>query len=365
MPSKPKVRLKDIAKRAEISVAAVSMALADHGDISVETKQRVRQISRELGYRRRRPSPKGRPVGDRKAPGRFGFLLVGGRVEDEVCASMLRELTVLASNTGTRVEVSGIEDISDPDAMVETALNYARGLDGLLLMGLVRYDFLREIAEADIPYVVIGHTMLEPEQVPPGRAQIVTTDAITMGELAASRLFKAGHKRIGFVCELLIQGLMHSRWLTGYAAAHLHHDKTIDPALVHQSGQTNCDGSAAAAYFAKMNDRPTGYVVPDARIAAMFSQAMRNEGHPIDPSAIIIGGQEFVVQRYGLQEFPVIIDNLAQLADVGMRQLNELYHDAMLSCAEIHVPFSWRNLPGGAPDSDPVRAPSSAGEAAD
>ncbi len=353
MPPKPKVRLKDIAERAEISVAAVSMALADHADISVETKQRVRQISRELGYRRRRSTTKTKTNSDPRSAGRFGFLLVGGRVEDEVCASMLRELTLLASSTGTRVEVSGIEDIADPENVAETALAYARGLDGLLLMGHVKMSLLQEIAAADIPYVVIGHTMLGPEETPPGRAQIVTTNAVTMGELATSRLFEAGHERIGFVCEVLLQGLMHARWLTGYAAAHLHNNAAIEPSFIFESGQTNCDGSAAAAYFAGLSQKPTAYVVPDARIAAMFSQAMRNEGLPITPDSLVLGGQEFVVQRYGLGDYPVVLDNLAQLADVGLRQLGELYNDALLTCAEVHVPFGWRNLPGGTPDSTP------------
>ncbi|MBR1622957.1 MAG: LacI family DNA-binding transcriptional regulator, partial [Pseudobutyrivibrio sp.] len=44
------VSLKDIASRCGVSVATVSKSLNDHSDIGQETKQRVRQVAKELGY---------------------------------------------------------------------------------------------------------------------------------------------------------------------------------------------------------------------------------------------------------------------------------------------------------------------------
>ena len=45
-----KVRLKDIAARTGLSIAAVSRALSDKSDISPETKDMVRRIAGEMGY---------------------------------------------------------------------------------------------------------------------------------------------------------------------------------------------------------------------------------------------------------------------------------------------------------------------------
>ena len=45
-----KVRLKDIAQRAGLSVTAVSRALADKGDISQKTKDKVRKLADSMGY---------------------------------------------------------------------------------------------------------------------------------------------------------------------------------------------------------------------------------------------------------------------------------------------------------------------------
>lgn len=50
MTPKKQVTLKDIAARLNISKVTVSKALRDHPDISLETKQRVRDLALKLGY---------------------------------------------------------------------------------------------------------------------------------------------------------------------------------------------------------------------------------------------------------------------------------------------------------------------------
>ena len=51
-----KPKLKDVAERAGVSITAASMALADTGRISDETRTRVFKAAEELGYKRRRKS---------------------------------------------------------------------------------------------------------------------------------------------------------------------------------------------------------------------------------------------------------------------------------------------------------------------
>lgn len=44
------VSMKDIAIACGVSVATVSKALNDHGDIGKETKEKIRRIAKEMGY---------------------------------------------------------------------------------------------------------------------------------------------------------------------------------------------------------------------------------------------------------------------------------------------------------------------------
>ena len=45
-----RVRLKDVAKEAGLSVSAVSMALKDASTIAAKTVERVKRVARDMGY---------------------------------------------------------------------------------------------------------------------------------------------------------------------------------------------------------------------------------------------------------------------------------------------------------------------------
>ncbi|MCW9708243.1 LacI family DNA-binding transcriptional regulator [Fodinibius salsisoli] len=45
------VRLEDIAKRLDLTKVSISKALRDHSDISEETKEKVKKMAKEMGYR--------------------------------------------------------------------------------------------------------------------------------------------------------------------------------------------------------------------------------------------------------------------------------------------------------------------------
>jgi transcriptional regulator with XRE-family HTH domain len=42
--------IKDVAEHAGVSIATVSRALNDKGDVSGETRERVREVARSIGY---------------------------------------------------------------------------------------------------------------------------------------------------------------------------------------------------------------------------------------------------------------------------------------------------------------------------
>ena len=48
MSARPTIR--DVAREAGVSIATVSRALNDKGDVSVQTRERVQAAARELGY---------------------------------------------------------------------------------------------------------------------------------------------------------------------------------------------------------------------------------------------------------------------------------------------------------------------------
>jgi LacI family transcriptional regulator len=344
-----RITLKDVAERAKVSVAAASMALADHPEISPRTKDRVLEVSRRLGYATRREVRAAAGLGARDGlpvkQQRFGFLLIGGRLEDEAFAGMLHALLVGAANLDVRVEVSAVEDAGDIKAVAERTMAYAKDLSGLILMGEAHPTLLDELHRASIPHTVIGYVPGEYGEPLSTPVQIVTTDEEAMGRRATSALLEAGHRRIGFICERLIPGLMYERWLGGYALAHLSKGLSLDATLVQNAREIHVGGRPAAEAFSKMSEPPTAFVVPDARTAASFLQAMRDRGVEVKPSDIVVGGQDFVVKRYGLEGYPQVLEDLPKMASIALEHLRGLCRHPAVHAAEILVPFATRNLP--------------------
>ncbi|MCC7191619.1 MAG: LacI family DNA-binding transcriptional regulator [Phycisphaeraceae bacterium] len=339
MASDPKksVGLKGIAAIAGVSLATVSMALSNHPQVNETTKKRIREIARQVGYRR---AKRAKRMGETPPVRRFGFVLLGAYFEDEVYLSMLQSLTSAVSVSGDRMELHAIEDIRDEAAVNSNVLDFARQLDGLVLSGYVNKNLIGKLETAAIPNVILGHPMFPGHELTSRCSQIVATDEMAMGELAVRVLMEMGHQRIAFISELDAPGLWQDRWRRGYQIGLFDAGLPVDPALMVIS-----HGDRAAEILLKVETPPTAFIVPDVRIAAAFLTARRILGKPVADDAIIIGGQQAILPRYGLEQMPTIGFDHDRLATVVFAQLRELCARAVVGSTEILVPFEAKHLP--------------------
>jgi DNA-binding LacI/PurR family transcriptional regulator len=344
IPIAKPVGLKGIAEQAGVSVATVSMALANHPNVNENTKRRIRDLSRQLGYRRLRKAPEPRSSSVRVGP-RMSFVLLGGRLEDEVHLGVLHSLTTAATTLGGRMEVQAIEDISDQTALVDRVLESARSLDGLILSGYVERNLMIELENARVPHVVFGHPMFETTTHEGVYGQVIASDEVAMGELAVHSFVKAGHRRISFICELAPKGLWAARWLRGYRLGLSESQIEADPRLIQIAGQNYVGGDRAADALFAMTDPATAFVIPDVRVASAFFAAARARGKAISPQSVIIGGQQALLNRYNVEHLPWIAYDHDQLAAVALRQLCQIAQQPMPCVTELLVPFKTRNLP--------------------
>jgi LacI family transcriptional regulator len=341
------VGLREIAEAAGVSISTVSMSLADHPDIRAETKQRIREISREMGYRKaRRTSRHGTPNGGNgNTTYRFGFLLMGSRIEDTAKLSLLRALTLAATKLSSRMEVQAIEDVSDPRRLTDEIIRFASNLDGVVVSDMVDMTVLQGLESADVPHIILGHLMAELYEVSGQRGQIVTADDEGMGRLATTTLLAAGHRRIAFACERIPKGLWAANWLRGYRGALVETELPVAPELLYVAGKPFADTAPGAEVLLSLKHPPTAYIVPDARFAASLLESLKARGVTPDPQSVVVSGHEPEVERYGLSNYPWIGYDLNQVAAVAVRQLQQLCVGPMPCLCQLTVPLSSRNLP--------------------
>lgn len=344
--SRKTVSLKHIAQKAAVSLATVSMALSNHPHVSESTKARVRAAADEIGYIRKTRKPNRRSASAAGKPGRIGFLLLGSPVDEDIHLGFLHSLCTRASEAGARVDIQALEDVSDPARTAKLVQEFCRGINGLIISGMVSRHSLEVLGRIGIPYVVMGSTMDNFMTHGSGHGQTISYHVESMGELAVQWLLEKGHSRIGFVAERLPPGLWNDRWLRGYQLAHIKHKLDIVPSLIQITGQVRGTVQPAIDGFLKLGKPVTGFVVPDARIASLFLQGMEASGRKLDPSSIVISGYPSVVGRYQLGHLPWIgsvIDNLTSLA---VRQIQQLCVQPLPCPTELILPFQTKNMGG-------------------
>ncbi|WP_210592130.1 LacI family DNA-binding transcriptional regulator [Streptomyces sp. GESEQ-35] len=195
--------MKDIARHAGVSQSAVSFALNGRPGVSEDTRDRVRQVAEELGWR---PSTAARALSGEGAA-TVGFVLARPAETLGVDSFFLQLVSgiqeVLAErHLGLLFQV--VEDIDDECAVYRRWWAEHR-VDGVLVVDPrtddPRPDLLDELG---LPAVVIGGA---PDERHPGLSTVWADDAGAMAAVV-DELYALGHRRIVHIAGL--PGLAHT-----------------------------------------------------------------------------------------------------------------------------------------------------------
>ncbi len=185
------VSMKDISVACGVSVATVSKALNDHKDIGEETKQRIRQTAKEMGYF---PNSSARALKTNKSYN-IGVLFV-----DEVPQSGLTHdyFANILDSFKIAVEAKGYDiTFINCNHMRKGRLSYLehskfRGVDGVLIACVNFQDpEVVELAKSDIPVVTIDYPFKN-------RLAVMSDNAKGIQDLL-KYIYSMGHRRIAYI----------------------------------------------------------------------------------------------------------------------------------------------------------------------
>jgi LacI family transcriptional regulator len=174
----------DVARLAGVSQPTVSRALRDNPKVSEETKQRVRNAAKALGYV---PSETGRALSSGRTR-RIGLLLTDleNQFYPHVIAPMHRELEALDYQLVLQTETS------DTGRVAERLL--ANGLDGVLFATTTLDSVLpMRLRDRGVPFVYFNRTSVAVEA-----DQAVVDPTGGLRELA-NRVVELGHRRVAAI----------------------------------------------------------------------------------------------------------------------------------------------------------------------
>lgn len=184
------VSMKDIAAACSVSVATVSKALNDHSDIGEETKARIRQTAKDMGYH---PNSSARTLKTNKSYN-LGVLYkekTGSGLAHEYFSQILEGFRREAEHQGYDITfLSNSKSGKERMSFLEHSLY--RGMDGVII-AVADYDDpeVIELLNSDFAVVCIDYVFN-------GRISVMSDNEEGMSTLL-QYIYDKGHRRIAYI----------------------------------------------------------------------------------------------------------------------------------------------------------------------
>ena len=182
--------MKDISELCGVSIATVSKALNDQSDIGEETKARIRQVAKELGYF---PNSSARALKTKRTYN-IGVLFVDeaqSGLTHDYFANVLNSFKKVAEEKGYDITFISTGNGAEKRMSYLERCRY-RGFDGVVI-ACVDFDNpeVEELVKSDIPLITIDHSFY-------GRAAVISDNVTGMRELL-TYIMEQGHKKIAYI----------------------------------------------------------------------------------------------------------------------------------------------------------------------
>lgn len=264
--------MEDVAARAGVSRALVSIVVRGRPGASPANRERVRRAAAELGFR---PDRRASLLGSK----RTNLLGVSFGVGHEFHADLVSALYAAAADRGLDLVLSGVTEQRSEQQAVEELLDFR--CDAVLLLGPTLSAATLTAYATSAPVVVLARA------VGATGVDVIRTDDERGALLATEHLLGLGHRRVVHLEGGRAPGAAERR--RGYRRA-LADAGLSGAATLWPGGLTEADGEAAARrYLAEGSDRPTAVVAFNDRCAVGFLQSVRDAGVAVPADLSVVG----------------------------------------------------------------------------
>lgn len=270
------ITLKMVAEKAKVSVNTASRAINNKPDISKETKKRILQIAKELGYIRNAAAVALRT----KKTGTIGVVIADNR--NPFYAEVLNGIEEAAREKNYHIILANTQrDYRKEEEAINLLL--AKRVDGLLITPVQdRDDDIKNLIDTNIPFVIVGRDFKNIE------VDAVYNDEVKGGFLATEYLIKKGHKRVALINGFLHKSPAKGR-LEGYKKVLKKYGIPFDDALVTIGDIDVKDGYERTKQLLEKNLDFTAIFAYNDMMAFGAMQAVKEKGLRIPEDIGLVG----------------------------------------------------------------------------
>ncbi|MBN8877723.1 MAG: LacI family DNA-binding transcriptional regulator [Sphingobacteriales bacterium] len=278
MKSKKEITIYDIAEKLAISSATVSRALQDNPVINKQTRKRVQETARKLGYRANTFASNLR----KQKTNTIGVIV--HELRSNFITSVLAGIEKVTSLTGYDLIIAHSNETVKKESA--NALNfYHKRVDGLiasLAFDTKDLSHFLPFHEKNIPVVFFDRVQNSPKNT------TVVIDNYKCGYQATKHLINQGCNKITLVTANLNRNVYADRH-RGYKDALFDHGIKYSEEYVLIKDLSEQGGIEAAHQVMKMDPLPDGAFITNDFSAVVFMRTLKNYGVKVPQDVAVVG----------------------------------------------------------------------------
>ncbi|WP_405592498.1 LacI family DNA-binding transcriptional regulator [Streptomyces sp. NBC_01190] len=302
--------LAEIARQAGVSAPTVSKVLNGRAHVAPATRNKVEELLRHYGYRRKRGVARPRPS---------GLLEL---VFHELISLWATEIIRGAENVARQEGLTLV--LSESAGREEMGLSWVDGVltrdpaGVILIMSNLTADQSSLLVSRDVPFVV-----MDPAGSPADDVPSIGTTNWQGGYTATRHLLDLGHRRIGVIGGPV--GVLCSRArIDGYRAALETAGVTPDSQLIRHGTFQHDAGYRIGRRLLTMADRPTALFTGNDIQAMGVYQAARELRLRIPEDISVIGFDDLPISAWMGPPLSTVRQPLVDMAEAAVRLVLEL-----------------------------------------
>lgn len=309
--------IKDVAKKAGVSISVVSKTFNNYSDVSEETRQRILEIAKDLDYS---PNIVAKNLSSKKQL-TFGLISSGvlnNNEKDNNAFDIFKGVYKAVSESPYELSIYLIDSLSQKQ---QSYLQYCRerNIGGAILQGIRTDDpYYKELIDTNVPCVVLD-IMTETEN---GLIGSVSIDNARAGRDIAGFLLKNGHRDIVVVAGTR-ETYVNSERLKGVQQAYREAGLELEENHIVYADFSEQLAFAAAKKRLKFH-KPTAFLCFSDLMAFGVMKAIAEAGFSVPEDISVTGFDDLVFSSYTQPALTTIQQDFVEIGRKSAKLLQEL-----------------------------------------
>jgi len=309
-----KTTIKDIAKAADVSATAVSMAMNNKPGVSQKTRRKIQKIAEKLQYS---PNFIARSLISNRSY-TIGFIL--NSITDPFFPELAKGIEEYANKQGYNLLLCNTKrDLQTEKKSID--MLRSKGVDGIILATVLKDDpNIVPLIEDEFPFVLINRHSMNPDLK--NKTSYVVLDNFRGGYMGMEHLYRLGHDRIAVITGNVNTSTAILR-TEGSIKALSDYGAKMDRELIVEGRFQRQIAYEAAIKLIAMEAPPTAYFAQDDYMAIGIREALFEKGLRIPEDVALMGFDDTEIASFAGIDLTTISQNKYEMGAMGAKILIE------------------------------------------